>query len=266
MTKLIIQFSLILQLIGSLIILLLFQVFIGRIPFLNDNETKRRWQHAISGHLIVYTIQRNLFPVSWIAISLLCSLIATLIIHYYFIDLFVLVFGGFLRSHEKVKPQRHNYNNNNNNSTIKKLQQLLYNIPGMAWFLLGVIVTIVCFSKTVAVYSLECLSIADPVAAYIGQSFPSRKLTSYNIVKFILPKYCIENSTATRNGSIACFITSWIIGWYILVLPTTNIGIQRNYVTITVAALACTISEAFHYGNDNVSIPLVTAAVVSILV
>jgi dolichol kinase len=88
----------------------------------------------------------------------------------------------------------------------------------------------------IARYAVECLSIADPLAAWVGQSIESPKITKSSSVA----------------GSSACFLVAWMIGWVFF-------NKERSLLSITLGACGCTISEALPFANDNLIIPIVTA-------
>ena len=97
-----------------------------------------------------------------------------------------------------------------------------------------------CFDMTIGRYAILCLSYADPMAAWVGSSIPSPKVFG----------------NATMAGCCACFCTSIAIGWLVLSEDAAEIG---------VGALVCTLAECLPIGNDNLLIPVVTAAAVQLL-
>ena len=112
-------------------------------------------------------------------------------------------------------------------------------LPGAFYFLLGTAIAAALFSVDVARYSVLCLSYADPMAAWIGTSvFPFFKI----------------HSSATISGCLACFLTSYLVGR--IMLPS------HTNTTCIVGSIICTIAEALPVVNDNLVIPLATAAAV----
>jgi dolichol kinase len=186
-------------------------------------ESKRRIQHAITGHILVQI--SYYLPIN---ICVIILGIASMIIYYlrtYQFDLYIQYFGPLLRQHEIQQKQ----------------------LPGAFYFLVGTTITAILFPIHIARYSVQCLAIADPMAAYIGQTIISPKIISI--------------SSATISGSIACFTTAWIIG-YIMLFERNNTMTNHDVIVITSGALACCITEAMPYGNDNLLIPIITAFVV----
>lgn len=115
-------------------------------------------------------------------------------------------------------------------------------LPGAFYFLVGCTLAVSLFPMNTARYAVECLAWADPVAAWAGRSIPS-------------PKF---HKSASLAGCLACFATAWIIGWIMIRDDETTADMRR----ITLGALACCVAEALPFGNDNLLIPLITAAAV----
>jgi dolichol kinase len=205
------------------IVVVLFQVLMARVAL--EKETKRRLQHALTGHAMVqisYVLPRNL------AIALLLLGAAGMYaLQKYFPNQFRQTFGPLLRTQELNGSQ----------------------LPGAFYFLLGTAMTILLVDDwTVARYAVECLAIADPAASWIGSTVPSPKL----------------NEGSSLSGCLACFLTAWCVGWLMLPTNTNmNMNMNSNSAfTITIGAVACTIAEALPFGNDNLNIPIWTALVV----
>ena len=111
-------------------------------------------------------------------------------------------------------------------------------LPGAFYFLVGTGTVFAFFPLDTARYAVECLALADPFAAFVGQSL---LLRSRMITK-----------SASVAGSAACFVMALLVGVAFL----QNGGVLR----ITMGALACTFGEAVSCGlDDNLTIPVVTA-------
>jgi dolichol kinase len=125
-------------------------------------------------------------------------------------------------------------------------------LPGAFYFLLGAAVVAALFPIDTARYAVECLALADPMAAWAGQSIRSPKITA----------------SASLVGCLACFLTAFGTGYFMLREETiANVDDNRPpwYVISAAGALACTIAEALPLGNDNLTIPIVTALVVEVV-
>jgi len=141
-------------------------------------------------------------------------------------------------------------------------------LPGAFYFLVGTAITIcpglITDNIMIVRYSVECLALADPMASWIGSSIPS-------------PKFTINTSqqegtttrTSSLSGCVACFVTAWIVGWWMLLLRNAaddNVDDAKSkpftVITLFLGATACTFAEGFPYGNDNLNIPIMTAFIV----
>lgn len=268
-------------LIGFIVILLL-QILIGQIPsFRNDDknnsknshrEMRRRIQHATTGHAIVllsYFLSPTLLRCGQ-ALIILAMMIIYYIHQYHFHTIYMKIAGPYLRPNELLHDPKRHY------------RGLI--LPGAWYFLLGVIITSLCFPRDIARYATMCLSYGDPIAAYVGQTIPSVRIMDVMIMNH--PKWktmssppkppssssmlsfegffhhVVLSSNASLSGCIACFTSSLMIGYFMLE-PTNN---TIKWARVIVGAYACTISEAFPiFYNDNVTIPIVTAFFVNMM-
>jgi dolichol kinase len=196
------------------LLIVAFQVAVARLNL--QREAKRRWQHAVTGHALVQV--SYYLPVKFSIAALLMAVAGMWYLRTYQSDTYLQHFGPLLRPHELEDGQ----------------------LPGAFYFLLGTAVTVALFPIPTARYAVECLALADPVAAWVGQSISSPKLTK----------------SASAAGCIACFITAWSIG-YVMLDPSSRWG-------ITAGALACCLAEALPFGNDNLTIPLITSLAVQL--
>ncbi|CAJ1945661.1 unnamed protein product [Cylindrotheca closterium] len=115
-------------------------------------------------------------------------------------------------------------------------------LPGAFYFLLGTASTVaVAKDINTARYAVECLAIADPLASWVGSNISSLKL----------------NANSSLSGCLACFVGAWCVGYLMLTHDT--------YV-LSIGALVCSMAEAIDIGNDNFSVPVLTALAVENLV
>jgi len=260
---------------GCLVILVvLFQYFIARVPTV-QKETKRRFQHALTGHALVQI--SYVLPKSIALTLLLVGSIVMYVMHAFFFRQFLDAFGPLLRPNEFSGEV----------------------LPGAFYFLVGTAMTIsprfITDDIIITRYAVECLALADPMASWIGSSIPSPKFTT---TRTILTKKKVPSSSTTSSrqqlqalgeegegttasisvtrttslsGCLACFITAWTVGYWMLLsgnnaaADADDEGDNNNkytYTTLFVGAAACTIAEALPYGNDNMNIPVITAFVV----
>jgi dolichol kinase len=231
------------------IVIVIFQVLMAKksaSSFVLSKEAKRRWQHALTGHALV---QISYFlPVELCLAGLALGCLGIYYMRYHQPDVYVRVFGPLLRVDEM-------------HSTSG--QRIL---PGAFYFLLGTALTAAWFPMPIARYAVECLAWADPMAAWIGQSVSSASSSSLSSW-WLSGKIHAKSSVA---GCIACFVTATCIGYVMLIIIPIR-GKQHDTSAyapwqVVVGGLACCLAESFPFGNDNLLIPLVTAAALSMTI
>lgn len=152
-------------------LVVLFQILVARVSL--QTETKRRLQHALTGHALVQI--SYILPLAACIILLLLGAVGMYVAQTYALTWFQQAFGELLRKDELSGKQ----------------------LPGAFYFLLGTGLTILIASDMDIVrYAVESLAIADPMASFVGSTIPS-------------PKVCPGSS---MSGCIACFGTAWIVG------------------------------------------------------
>ena len=249
-------------LLGSFIVLLvLFQVAIARLSL--QREAKRRWQHALTGQSFVVLSYYMNVPLIGVP-ALLLSAACIWYLRYYQTDVYLLAFGPLLRPNEREGIEKLSSSSaaavasttsslsssgsvHTRTTTTKSAA-----LPGAFYFLLGTAITVWLFPLPMARYAILCLSWADPVAAWAGQATPAA---------WRIPIH----SSATVSGCLACFCTAMVIGYVCLARNSSTEGSGRgdnnnNWSSIVAGAFACTCAEALPVGNDNLLIPIVTAA------
>lgn len=164
--------------IGLVVVVVLFQVCIARVPTTLHKETKRRWQHALTGHILVQS--SHFFPKSVAMTLLVVASVGMWVWRMTFTENFYRTFGPLLRQSELDGTQY---------------------MPGAFYFLVGTAVTVAMVDGwTIPRYAVECLALADPVASWIGSTVSSPKL----------------NKRTSVSGCVACFVTAYIVGWLML--------------------------------------------------
>jgi len=191
-----------------------FQVLVSQVAL--EREAKRRWQHALTGHILV---QASYFiPMDYGIVALLVGAAGMAYLRLVHPQKFMQSFGELLRPEE-----------------VEANGQL----PGAFYFLIGTAMTSYWFDLPTARYAVECLAIADPMAAFLGKSISSPKI----------------HSRASVAGCCGCFVSAFGIGYCMLQ--------DATIFQLALGALACTVAESLPYGNDNLTIPLVTATAIS---
>ncbi len=206
-----------------LALVVLFQYFVARAPNV-QKETKRRFQHALTGHALVQI--SYVLPKSISLILLLIGSVGMYVAKTFFFEHFLEAFGGLLRPKETSGEA----------------------LPGAFYFLVGTTVVVsglVTNNMDIARYAVESLALADPMASFVGSTIAS-------------PKFTMKTAdggtrTSSLSGCLACFATALGVGFWMLKAETS---------TLIAGAMACTIAEGLPFGNDNLNIPVVTAFVV----
>ena len=195
-----------------------------------SRAAQRRIQHTVTGLAIV---QVSYAIPHWnVCVGLL--LVATIglyILHRYYFDVFRQAFGAILRPAE-VQRQR---------------------LPGALYFVLGTLVTMILLQLSstnedenwmILRYAIECLSLADPMASWVGSSVQSPRLSK----------------GSSLAGCLACFGTALAIG-YLRLIRATNDG-STGTIPVIVGAIGCTLAEAIPFADDNLTIPVSISMVV----
>lgn len=161
---------------GSLLILVVaFQVLVAQVAL--EKETKRRLQHALTGHALVQI--SYVLPRSMAMILLIAGGTGIYVLQTFFPNQFRQAFGPLLRPKELARKE----------------------LPGAFWFLVGTGLTLIFVDDwIIARYAVECLALADPMASWIGKTIPSRKI----------------NASSSLSGCIACFGTAMAVGMVML--------------------------------------------------
>ena len=167
-----------LRAVSLVILVVLFQLCIARVPSM-PQETKRRWQHALTGHILVqssYVLPKNVALILLLIASVGMLLWRTLLPKHFY-----QAFGPLLRPAEMEGGTQY--------------------MPGAFHFLLGTAMTLLMVDGwTIPRYAVECLAIADPVASWIGSTVPSPKI----------------NAGTSLSGAAACFATAMGVGYCML--------------------------------------------------
>jgi dolichol kinase len=161
-------------------------------------------------------------PLQLSLLALLAGCLAIAYVRLYQADLYVRLFGPLLRPAELPTSDGR------------------LTLPGAFYFLGGAFLTALLFPLPVARYAVECLALADPVASWVGRSVgPS----AYN------PRL---HASATMAGCLGSFCVAFCLGMLV----------WQQWRVSLVGALVCSAAEANPWVNDNLAIPLATAAAV----
>lgn len=209
------QVDLIFRVVSIIAMIVAFQVGVAQWSL--EQEAKRRWQHALTGHLLVQA--SYILPFSACVGALFIASVGLWGLCKYQYAQYKENFGPLLRPDELIPGA----------------------LPGAFYFLVGALCTVLIVPMNTARYAVECLAFADPVAAWVGKSVKTPMISR----------------SASLAGSMACLFIAWIVGYMFLE--------HASFSRITLGAIACMVAEACGWGNDNLSIPLLTAIVVQFM-
>lgn len=86
------------------------------------------------------------------------------------------------------------------------------------------------------------LAISDPIAAFVGKSWPRGKYTVFGMTK-------------TLSGSLGFFLSSLLI-CSLLLIGVEALALDAALILALSLSIGCTLAEALsHHGYDNLSIP-----------
>ena len=178
----------------------------------------RRLYHLVSGLLFVYVISQLDRRSGIILVSVLLSLAiiieAVRLIFPTFNSLFIRCFSLLLRHEEKRKP------------------------TGSAWYIAGVLISLLLFKKEFAMFSMVILAVGDPSASTVGKSWGRHRIKRKSI-----------------EGSMAFLIAAIAAG---LIFQRTLGGL--SFVIIITGAIAGTMTELLSSKlDDNLTIPLIAS-------
>lgn len=131
---------------GLIFLIVAFQVAVARLEL--QREAKRRWQHALTGQALV--LISYFLPIAVALPALLVGAFGIWYCRLYLSDIYFRAFGPLLRPNERLGAT----------------------LPGAFYFLVGTFLAVLLFPLPVARYAVLCLSWADPMAAWIGQTIP----------------------------------------------------------------------------------------------
>ena len=123
-----------------------------------------------------------------------------------------------------------------------------FKLSGVTYMMLGIGLTVILFSKSVAIISLMVLILADTNAALVGKRMGGMSFTN----------------NKTLAGSIAFFMTAFMIA----LCAQVFFGLGLTFLAIIIASLFSAIVELFSKDigvNDNLSIPLTYGLLLTVL-
>lgn len=203
---------------GLVLLVVAFQALIARVSL--RKESKRRLQHALTGHALVqisYVLPRE------VSLALLVLGAAGIyILHQFYPSKFRKAFGPLLRLNEMTQ------------------------LPGAFWFLVGTAATVLIVNDMeIARYAVECLAFADPMASWIGTTVDSPRINTGSSISgcmacfftaALVGEIMLSNPTnyTLSIGALACTIAE--------ALPYGNDNLNIPIVTALVV---------YHFGDST---------------
>lgn len=133
-------------------------------------------------------------------------------------------------------------------------EQEVDTLTGASYLLASSILTIAIFPKMIAFFAISYLTVGDAVASIIGIKWGKRK---------------IFGTEKTLEGFLGFFISCTVYGlifYYSYFRNLYNSNPENLLITIIIGALAAAIIEAVDlHINDNITIPILSGLVMSIL-
>jgi glycerol-3-phosphate acyltransferase PlsY len=117
-------------------------------------------------------------------------------------------------------------------------------VTGALFVLVASLFAFGIFSKEIAILALAFLAVGDPAAAIIGKLVKGHKIYS-----------------KTLEGNLACLVACLVVGfalWYLELEVSTPMVIAGSFAAAFIQALPIPV-------NDNLSIPLFSALVMSLI-
>jgi len=138
-------------------------------------------------------------------------------------------------------------------------------LTGSTYFLIAASIVFIFCDKSIAAIALAFVAVGDPVAGIVGERWGKPKVSSEE-------QKISEAPRSSRNlrfrgmkgksleGSSACFVACLVVG--VILAAVTHVALW----VIVVGAICATVVEFFSLPvNDNLSIPLVAAGVMSLV-
>ena len=178
----------------------------------------RRLYHLVSGLLFVYVISQLDRRSGIILVSVMLALAIAIetarLIFPALNTLFIRCFNMLLRHEEKRKP------------------------TGSAWYIAGVLISLLLFKKEFAMFSMVILAVGDPSASTVGKSWGRHHIKRKSL-----------------EGSLAFLIAAIAAG---LIFQRTLGGL--SFVIIITGAIVGTMTELLSSKlDDNLTIPLISS-------
>lgn len=126
-------------------------------------------------------------------------------------------------------------------------EQEFKKVSALPYYAIGVSISFLIYEWHIAILSILYLIFADPIAALVGTLFPLRKITS----------------NKSLGGSVSFGVICLVINY--IYLSITNVFILESNIFLYTAALCGILSEFIVIKDDNLSIPVISGGLLTLL-
>jgi dolichol kinase len=138
-------------------------------------------------------------------------------------------------------------------------------LNGSTYFLVAASIVFIFCDKSIAAIALAFVAVGDPVAGMVGERWGKLRVSPEegnfsNFAKFPRNLRFRRMRGKSWEGSSACFVACLVVG--VILAAVTHVALW----VVVVGAICATVIEALSLlVNDNLSIPLVAAGVMSLV-
>jgi dolichol kinase len=138
-------------------------------------------------------------------------------------------------------------------------------LNGSTYFLIAASIVFIFCDKSIAAIALAFVAVGDPVAGMVGERWGKLRVSPEggnfsNFAKFPRNLRFCGMKGKSWEGSSACFVACLIVG--VILAAITHVALW----VVVVGAICATVIESLSLlVNDNLSIPLVAAGVMSLV-
>jgi dolichol kinase len=138
-------------------------------------------------------------------------------------------------------------------------------LTGSTYFLIAATIVFALYDKSIAAIALAFVAVGDPVAGMVGERWGKLRVNLEegqisDFTKFPRDVRLRGKKDKSLEGSAACFAACLVVG--VILAFVTHVALW----VIVVGAICATVVESlFLLVNDNLSIPLVAAGVMSLV-
>jgi dolichol kinase len=138
-------------------------------------------------------------------------------------------------------------------------------LNGSTYFLIAASIVFIFCDKSIAAIALAFVAVGDPVAGMVGEKWGKLRVSHEegnfsNFAKFPRNLRFRGMKGKSWEGSSACFVACLIVG--VILAAITHVALW----VVVVGAICATVIESLSLlVNDNLSIPLVAAGVMSLV-